>query len=226
MKAQKHITGSQIISQNTTLMILSMMTLWFFAMLFYTETYQFWDFSISSLGSTKTPNGSPNRISFFLFILSMIITFRIMWSLAGYYRVNKSVNYKLFTFLYYLGSVGAVIICFPTNLYNSLHAVGGGLLVFSHLFITVVHIIAQKNIVTKRQLFNRLLFLFIPILIYSFIWVIWLEPVVHIFQKIAFVSLFVLEKRTTEVHNISLEHAIFTKSIEEKSSFVYSNENP
>ncbi|NQT58233.1 MAG: hypothetical protein HQ557_04540 [Bacteroidetes bacterium] len=220
-KDYQQISGSLFVSQNTNLMISSLVVFWFFAMIFFAEPYKFWQFSISSLGSTVTPNGYTNRTSVLMFIMSMAAAFSIMWRLARFYRLTKSVNYKIYAFLYYWGSIGTVVICYPSNISNPIHSIGGGLLVFSHVFITLTHILAQKKLISMRQFVLRIVTLSIPVLAYAFLWLILETPIVQFFQKIAFIILFMLEKRTTRADLISLEQNLFVNRSDEDSRYIY-----
>lgn len=219
-KECQQISGSLFVSQNTNYLITSLTVFWFFAMLLFAEPYKFWEFSISSLGSTITPNGYPKGISVFIFILSMTAAFSIMWRLARFYRKNRSVNYKIYAFLFYLGSVGAVVICYPSNISKPLHSIGGALIVFSYVFITLTHILAQRKILSKHWFIIRILALSIPVLIYALIWLVWIPSIVQFFQKMAINILFVLEKSTTKVEFISFEQNLFSTE-EEPGKYSY-----
>ncbi|MBC8452352.1 MAG: hypothetical protein H8D65_00685 [Spirochaetes bacterium] len=217
----QQIPGSLFVSQNTNLLISTLVLLWFLAMIFFAEPYKFWQFAISALGSTLTPNGSPNGISVCLFIGSMAAAFSIMWRLAGFYRFMQTANYKIYAFLYYMGSFGAVVICYPSNVSKPIHSIGGALIVFSHVFITLTHIMAQKKIVPKRRFILRIVMLAVPVLIYAFVWLIWVPAIVQFFQKTAFIALFSVEKLTTNAEHISLEQNLFAHKSDENPIYIY-----
>jgi hypothetical membrane protein len=203
-------SGSQFVSHTTNLMISGILAFWFLAIINYGEPFRFFYHAFSSLGSLETPGGFPNQRSVIYFVISMLIVSNLMWSLARFYRQNKPVNGNYYAFLYYLGSVGAIITCMPVSISKPIHSVGSGLLVFSHVFITLIRILSQKGRASTFHLVLRIFLLFIPILAYAYTWAAWKEDVVQFYQKIAFTFLFMLEQKCSQEHLISFEQPLFS----------------
>lgn len=84
------------------------------AILFYAETFLFWEHPFSDLGSTTTWVGNPNEISRLVFSTGMLIESGIMLQIwAHYSEESKFRNRGIKRWLAFLGLIGFLISIFP-----------------------------------------------------------------------------------------------------------------
>lgn len=209
MKRDLPCSGAQIVSDTTYRMVTGILVLWSLAMLIYAERFRIFEFAISSLGSVHTPNGHQNRNSMLLFILSMGFAAQAMLRLCFHYHRGQGANYRIYRFLYLFGAAGALIACIPTDIHKPLHSLGSGMLVFSHVFITVTRILSQSRYPSEKTAVIRLIVLMTPILIYAYTWAFWQEQPVQFFQKSALFVLFFSVVKTSKKDALSREVQLF-----------------
>jgi len=100
----------------------------------YGEKFRFWDYAYSYLGMIKTPNGNGNTISFFIYaagcIMNSVICFKVSNSLTG--QLNK--------IFFKACGAGYILLVLPCDVINSIHCLGGALVVGSLWFFSIIGI--------------------------------------------------------------------------------------
>ncbi len=214
MKASVHRMGTcklspaQQLEHCTMLLILQTALLWFFAMNAYAGKFMFWKYAVSYLGAVRTVNDLDNTPSRIWFVLSMLISACFMLRMAAICREQQIVNGNIYRVLYTLGSIGSLIICCPKDISQPVHATGAGLLVFSHVMLSLTRITVQSRLLKTRSMVIRLLILLIPVLAYAYCWVMWIETVVQLIQKFAFAALFYVGIITSKESLVSREEKL------------------
>ena len=204
------LSPSQQIEHTTLLLILQMVLFWIFGMHAYSEKFRFWEYAVSYLGALRTVNGHANTPSLIWFVTSMLISAWFMHRMSVLNKNRQIVNGSIYQVLYTMGWIGSLIICCPKDISRPVHAMGAGLLVFSHVMLSLVRILAQGRLMKTHSTVTRLLLLLVPVLLYAYCWAFWIESVVQVFQKLAFAALFYVEIITTRERLVSREERIFS----------------
>ena len=114
-------------------------------MLCYGEEFRFWDYPVSDLGSTVTPNGQGNAASMALFCLDMLASASIMTAAGwAFRRAGRGRVMKVKGSLCFAAAAGFCVTAFPHDISNTVHTLGAGLMVCSFWLITVILLFEAK----------------------------------------------------------------------------------
>jgi len=166
----------------------------------YGEPFSFYDHAYSHLGRIRTQNGNPNTTAFIIFTISLLISAFIC------FRIEKILNGGSRHWLFTLCGTGYLVMLFPCDILNPVHAVGAALVIASLWFFTNIrlfHLIPHTGVL--RFVVYQLI-LQGTVLPYAFMYVFDI-PARHLAQKFALIGLIVVLKiAITESLRFQREH--------------------
>lgn len=116
------------------------------AILFYPETFQFWQHAFSDLGDTVSKHGYTNSISRKIYTTGMIAESLIFFKIASQYTAKLDFrNQAIKRWLAGLGGLGFLISNFPNSDYHTIHSIGTGIVVGALYFFTMFYLFEQKE---------------------------------------------------------------------------------
>ncbi len=119
--------------------------------LFYGEPFRFWDYPYSYLGTAKTISGYSNLIARVIFDMTLVVCSFLFLRIGFWYRIQEADN-RIKEVLSYLGAAGAIIMLIPCDTHNLYHSIG------SSVFVLVLWVFMQGNLVKIKRRFNRTVF--------------------------------------------------------------------
>ena len=162
----------------------------------YGEKFRFWDFAYSHLGMTRTPGGYRNTLSFLVFAAGCLFSSFIC------FKISNALTIQLFRILFKICGAGYLLIMLPCNLINSLHTIGGVIVIGT---LWVFSIISINDIYHSAKKYRALLYFLLlngTVLPYGFMYVVH-SSYMQIAQKIALLGLIlvlklIITEQTTE----------------------------
>ena len=165
------------------------------AALLYPERFLLRSHPFSYLGGRQTPQGLRNLLSRLVYDGGMLLCALTMYLLARYYHrkhpVPVSHTYELLSYLSALGYVFMVAPCDVESL-RFPHSLGSGLVVGSHLFLTLFRLLALRHSLGTKLILVLLALLLVPVLMYAGMWATG-HPAQALYQKPAFAVIIILE---------------------------------
>lgn len=119
------------------------------AILFYPETFLFWQHAFSNLGDDVTINGYDNLLSRKVYTGGMILESFILFKISTHYKAPA--NYRNRTvkrWLAVLGGFGFITSTLPNNRYHIPHSIGTGMVVGALYFFTMLILFELKGQIT------------------------------------------------------------------------------
>lgn len=100
----------------------------------YGEKFHFWDYAYSYLGRVKTPGGNNNILSFIIYVTGCILNSIIC------FKISNTITERLYKIFFKACGAGYLLLMLPCDIINSIHSVGGALVVGSLCFFSVISI--------------------------------------------------------------------------------------
>ena len=100
----------------------------------YGEKFRFWDYAYSYLGMIKTPGGNANTLSFIIYVAGCMLNSVIC------FKVSNNVKEQLNKIFFKICGAGYILLMLPCDVINSIHSVGGALVVGSLWFFSIIGI--------------------------------------------------------------------------------------
>ena len=119
----------------------------------YGEKFHFWDYAYSYLGRVKTPTGNSNTLSFIIYVAGCMINSIIC------FKISNTITERLYKIFFRVCGAGYLLLMLPCDVINSIHSVGGALVVGSLWFFSVISIndIYRSGNILKAILYFLLL---------------------------------------------------------------------
>jgi hypothetical protein len=138
------------------------------AVLFYQETFLFWELPFSELGNTVTLLGNRNDVSRLIFSIGMLVESGIMLQIwAHYSEESKFRNRGIKHGLAFLGSIGFLISIFPNDRFHVIHSTGVGIVVGILNFFAIIYLFELKDRLPSRQFFSDAILLQMAVFPYA-----------------------------------------------------------
>ncbi len=100
----------------------------------YGERFNIWDYAYSYLGRVRTPGGNENTLSFIIYVVGCIINSIIC------FKISNTITERLYKIFFITCGTGYLLLMLPCDIINSIHSVGGALVVGSLWFFSITSI--------------------------------------------------------------------------------------
>ncbi len=171
----------------------------------YGEKFHFWDYAYSYLGRIKTPGGNNNALSFIIYVTGCILNSIIC------FKISNTITERLYRIFFRVCGAGYLLLMLPCDVINSIHSVGGAMVVGSLWFYSMSSI---NNIYRSgNKLIALIYFLLLngTVLPYAFGYFI-NAPWKQIAQKPALIGLIVVLKLILTEYT----HVVVEKQVHER----------
>ena len=150
----------------------------------YGQPFSFIDHAISHFGRIRTQDGSPNTLSMLIYGTGMLLSALVCYKLSRLAESNSSSK------LLSLAAVGYILLIIPCDTLNTLHSIGGALVIGSLWLFTVILIHHLLKHSKKNSLYIYHLILQGTVLPYAFLYATG-SPLRHLVQKFAVLGLII-----------------------------------
>ena len=133
-------------------------------MLTYGQSFSFREHAISHFGRIKTQDGSSNTLSMFIFGTGMLMSSLVCFRLSRLVEDNTS------NILFMIAATGYIILIAPCDKLNTVHAIGGAMVIGSLWLLTVILIHELLKYSKKKRIYFFHLVLQGTILPYAFLY--------------------------------------------------------
>lgn len=160
----------------------------------YGEKFHFWDYAYSYLGRVKTPAGNNNILSFIIYVTGCIINSIVC------FKISNAITERLYKIFFRVCGAGYLLLMLPCDIINSIHSVGGALVVGSLWFFSVISI---NDIYRSGNIFKAILyFLLLNVTVLPYAYAHFVNaPWEQIAQKPALLGLILTMKLILTWHN-------------------------
>lgn len=160
----------------------------------YGEKFHFWDYAYSYLGRVKTPAGNNNILSFIIYVTGCIINSIVC------FKISNTITERLYKIFFRVCGAGYLLLMLPCDIINSIHSVGGALVVGSLWFFSVISI---NDIYRSGNIFKAILyFLLLNVTVLPYAYAHFVNaPWEQIAQKPALLGLILTMKLILTWHN-------------------------
>ncbi|MBN1386999.1 MAG: hypothetical protein JW965_01045 [Bacteroidales bacterium] len=153
-------------------------------MLTYGQPFSFKEHAISHFGRIRTQDGSPNTLSLLVYGTGMILSALICFKLSNLTEHNTS------HFLLRIAAGGYILLIVPCDVLNTIHSIGGALVIGSLWLLTVIQIHELIKHTNKIRPYLYHLLLQGTVLPYAFLYAVG-SPIRHMVQKFAILGLMI-----------------------------------
>ena len=162
-------------------------------MLTYGQPFSFKEHAISHFGRIRTQDGSPNILSLLIYGTGMMLSALICLKLGNLTEHNTS------HLLLRIAAAGYVLLILPCDVLNTLHSLGGALVIGSLWLLTVIQIHQLIKRTNKIRAYLYHLLLQGTVLPYAFLYAVG-SPLHYMVQKFAILGLMISLKLVIVEH--------------------------
>jgi len=200
---------NETISKLFTALFYTVIITFALSILTYGESFHFWSYALSDLGTTVTKHGFPNQISFIIIAVGMILCGYLTLKISAYYaRSSELQHHRVKRIITFLAAIGFLLFSAPHNIWYLIHSIGAGLMVGDLWALGGLILIEQKAEFTFREFIVYQMILQVTVLAYAFTYFINV-PIRQVFQKFAvFGLLYVLKKITSIPEKLAIKEVL------------------
>lgn len=186
------------ISDRFAILYIIFLATYILSLLTFGESFRFWEYPLSDLGSTHTADGSSNMLSWTILTLGMLaISYLLIKTGLLFNRESNIRHYKFKQVFCISAGIGSFIFIFPHNINNTIHSVGSGLLVGNMWALATLLLIEARFKISREKFVTLMALLQITVVGYAITYFAQL-PIRNVVQKFAAVTLFVVLKLSTQ----------------------------
>lgn len=157
------------------------------AIIFYNGQFLFWQYPLSTAGTSVSESGQLNLISMIFFSLSMLVSSILMFRLSKIYAQQKNIIAKN---LSYISSLGFFLVAiFQDNTNHFLHLAGVFVALASLWLIIFLQLFNDKNKFNPKNFYLLEFVLNFPLLVYALVYLLHASPIAYNLQKLAISSI-------------------------------------
>ena len=162
-------------------------------MLTYGQDFSFREHAFSHFGRIRTQDGSPNTLSLLIYGTGMLLSALICFKLSNLAEDNTS------HYLFRLAAAGYILLIVPCDVLNSIHSIGGVLVIGPLWFLTVIQLHDLFRYYNKGRIYLYHLILQGTVLPYAFLYAVG-SPLCDMVQKFALAGLMISLKLVIAEH--------------------------
>jgi hypothetical protein len=171
-------------------------------MLTYGQPFSFKEHAISHFGRIRTQDGSPNILSLLIYGTGMMLSALVCLKLSNLTEHNTS------HLLLRIAAAGYILLILPCDALNTMHSIGGALVIGSLWFLTVIQIHELIKHTSKIRAYLYHLLLQGTVLPYAYLYATG-SSLRHMVQKFAILGLMISLKL------VIMEHAKECKQMQD-----------